>query len=109
MSHGVDFNQYWGVRVAEIRHDCKAMSLALDLFWTEDSIPCRARVRFDGVSKCEFAAEKIFESEIVELVSMEGEEVNGGWRVVGELSNYEFTILCARVSEDRIPVSELER
>jgi hypothetical protein len=44
--------------------------------------------------KCDFAANKIFESEVVELISLEGEEVNDGLRIAGELSNYEFTIIC---------------
>jgi len=78
------------------------MCIAMDLYWTVDSTPCNARLRFNGVSKCEFAAEKIFKSEVVELVSLEGEAVSGGLRVVGELSNYEFTITCESVDEERL-------
>lgn len=105
----VDFNKYWGVRLSSIQYDCRAMSIAFDMHWTIDSAPCNARLRFDGVSRCEFTAEKLFKSEVVELVSLEAEKVNEGWRVVGQLSNYEFMILCSDVEEEQEAPNQVQK
>lgn len=99
MSGAVDFDRYWGVRLVGIHCDCKTMSVTFDLYWTHESVPHEAHLRFEGVSSLEFFAEKIFTSEVVEVVSLEGVKEQTGWKVVGELSNYEFTILCANVAE----------
>lgn len=99
MNESVDFNRFWGTRLSDVHVDCKTMSLTFDLFWTVDARSFETRLCFKGVSKCDFAADKIFESEVVELISLEGKKVNGGLRVVGEFSNYEFTILCKEVCE----------
>jgi hypothetical protein len=102
MNQALNLDQYWGAQLSGIQFDCRAMCIVLDLHWTIDSTPCKARLRFNGVSKCEFAAERIFKSDVVELVSLEGEAVSGGLRVVGEFSNYEFTITCESVDEERL-------
>lgn len=99
MSGTFDFNRYWGVRLVDVRCDCKTMSLIFDLYWTSESVPHKAHLRFEGVSSLEFSADRIFVSEVVELVSLEGVKESTGWKVVGELSNYEFTILCANIKE----------
>lgn len=59
------------------------MALFLDMHWTTDAKVLGTSLRFDGVSKFEFDAEKIFGNEVVELISLEGEEVRGGWCVLG--------------------------
>jgi hypothetical protein len=100
MTHTIDFDQYWGVRVSDIRFDCKAMSIVLDMYWTVNSIAHRARLRFDNVSKFEFSSEKVFDSEVVELISLTGKKVSGRWCVVGEMSNYEFVIICASIADN---------
>jgi|LNAP01.1.fsa_nt_gb hypothetical protein len=99
MIGSVDFDKYWGVRISGIQYNYKTMSIAFDMYWTIDTAPYKSRLRFDGVSKCEFTAEKLFKSEVVELVSLEGKMENGGWRIEGELSNCQFTILCESVEE----------
>lgn len=100
MNSAFDFDNYWGVQLSEIRFDSKAMSIAFDVYWTNDSKPNRATLRFDGVSKYELSAEKIFQSEVVELVSIEGAVANGRWQIVGEFSNYEFLIVCTKIRVD---------
>ena len=102
MTQSLNLDQYWGAQISGMQFDCQAMCIAMDLYWTIDATLYKARLRFNGVSKCEFAAEKIFKSEVVELVSLEGEAVSGGLRVVGELSNYEFKIICGSVDEERL-------
>ncbi|WP_139942849.1 hypothetical protein [Fulvimonas soli] len=100
MNRSIDFDRYWGVRLSGISFDCNAMSIALDVHWTIGPEAHIASLRFNGVSRCEFDAGKIFDSEVVELISLSGEKVRGGWRVVGEMSNYEFVILCASIEEE---------
>lgn len=100
MTSRVDFDKYWGTQLSAIEYNCKSMSMVFVLFWTIDSKPCRARLQFNGVSRCEFVTEKVFESEVVELVSLEGKYVNGHWHITGELSNYEFSIRCVGILED---------
>lgn len=99
MTSQVDFDKYWGVQLSAIECDFKSMSMVLVIFWTTDSKVHRARLRFNGVSSCEFASEKVFESEVVELISLDGKYVDGRWHVVGELSNYEFSIFCVDIQE----------
>ncbi len=101
MTSLVDLDQYWGVQLAAMHYDCRAMSIAFDLYWTVDGSPCRASLLFSGVSECRFTAEKTFNSEVVELVSIEREKVPEGWRCFGELSNYDFTLTCIEVTENR--------
>ncbi|MBP1475339.1 hypothetical protein J7I44_13585 [Frateuria sp. MAH-13] len=100
MTSRVDFDRYWGAQLSAIEYDCKSMSMVFVLFWTIDSRPCCARLQFNGVSRCELAAEKVFESEVVELVSLEGRHADGYWHIAGELSNYEFSIRCVDIQDD---------
>lgn len=100
MTSSVDFDKYWGVRLSTVECDFKSMCMTFNLFWTIDSKPYRSRLRFKNISRCELLAERVFESEVVELVSIEGKRVDAGWQVAGELSNYEFSILCADIQEE---------
>ncbi len=102
MTSAVSFDRYWGTRLSRIENDCHAMTVVFELYWTADAKPCGARLRFNGVSKFDFTAERLFNSDVVELISLEGEVVNSGLRVMGELSNYEFTIICQSVDEKDI-------
>lgn len=106
MTLEIDFDQYWGVRLRNIEHDCTAMSVTFDLYWTDGPLPFSARLLFERVSKFNFVAEKIYDSEVVELVSIEGKKESRGWRIAGELSNYEFDIFCASVKEIKNPCGE---
>lgn len=99
MTAVIDFDQYWGVRLSGIHFDCQAMSISIDMHWTTDSLPYSACLRFAGVLRFAFDAEKVFDSDVVELISLTGERVRGGWRIVGEMSNYDFEIHCANVLE----------
>jgi hypothetical protein len=101
MKEDFDFDKYWGVQVIEARFDSKAMAISLDVFWTADSNPQMTTLRFEGVSKFELSAEKTFQSEVVEMVSIGGKHSNGNWRIVGEFSNYEFLIVCMGIKENR--------
>lgn len=100
MTSAVDLDQYWGVRLSRIRHDCGAMAITFELDWTLDAAQFRASLRFSGVSRFELIGEKIISSEVVELISLESKRVGKGWCVVGELSNYQFTIECAEIIEE---------
>lgn len=100
MSDSFDFDKYWGVQLSGMRFDSKEMSIAFDVFWTVGSKSKKTALRFIGVSICELSAEKIFQSEVVELISIEGNRDDGSWRISGELSNYEFRIVCTGISED---------
>lgn len=107
MNQPPNLNQYWGVRISCIRQDCFAMSVAFDLYWTDDTNRYQASLDFVGVYKFEIVGETIFDSEVVELISLEKIKVAEGWRIVGELSNYEFTIVCAEIVEARSVTQEL--
>lgn len=100
MSGAFNFDKYWGAQLSGVRFDSKEMFISFDLFWTVNSAPKTAVLRFDGVSDLKLSAEKVFQSEVVELISIEGKRSNGGWRIAGEFSNYEFRIACVEVSED---------
>lgn len=100
MRSPVNFDKYWGVQRSSMKYDFKSMSMTFNLFWTVDSIPCRSRLRFNGISRYELSADKVFESSVVELIAIEGRRVDGSWQIAGELSNYEFAILCADIQED---------
>ena len=99
MSGAFNFDKYWGAQLSGMKFDSKEMFISLDLFWTVNSVPKSTVLRFDGVSDLELSADKVFQSEVVELISIEGKRSNGGWRIVGEFSNYEFRITCLEVSE----------
>lgn len=99
MTSHVNFDKYWGAQLSSIEYDCKSMSMVFVLFWTIDHKPCGARLQFNGVSRCELVTGKVFESEVVELISLEGRCANGHWDITGELSNYEFSIRCVGVQE----------
>ena len=100
MSVAFNFDKYWGAQLSGLRFNNKDMFISFDLFWTVNSTPKTAVLRFDGVSDLEFSAEKVFQSEVVELISIDGKHSNGAWRITGEFSNYEFRIACVEVSED---------
>ncbi len=99
MTLEIDLERYWGARFRGVAYDCAAMSVVFDLYWTDGSLSFGARLLFEGVTKLNFMAEKIYRSEVVELVSLEGRKETNGWRIVGELSNYDFDILCTGVKE----------
>lgn len=95
----VDLDKYWGVQLKGLQLDHLRMAITMDLFWTDGGAPKEARLIFHSVTSCQFQAEKIFESEVVELVSLEAEQAGDCLRISGELSNYAFDIDCKEVEE----------
>ena len=95
----VDLDKYWGVQLKGLQLDHLRMAITMDLFWTDGGAPKEATLIFHSVTSCQFQAEKIFESEVVELVSLEAEQAGDCLRISGELSNYAFRIDCAEVTE----------
>jgi len=100
-----DLTKYWGVTARAIELDHHSMSLKFELCWTTESKPRQSILTFLGVSKFELVSEKIYGSDIVELVSLEAVADAGGIRVEGELSNYYFSINCESIDEAETPVS----
>lgn len=97
MTTVMDLNKYWGTQVIGLRLDCKNVSLILDLFWTVNSVRHNASIILADVSKLEYDAQDIYVSEVVELVSIAAERNSNGLRIIGEMSNCEFTVLCKSV------------
>ena len=95
----VNLDNYWGVQLKGMRFDHARMAITMDLFWTDDGTPKEATLIFHAVTRCQLQAEKVFESEVVELISLEAKEAGGSLRITGELSNYAFDIDCAEVEE----------
>jgi hypothetical protein len=96
----VDLKKYWGVQLKGLQLDHLRMAITMDLFWTDGGAPKEARLIFHSVTSCQFQAEKIFESEVVELVSLEAKQAGKCLRISGELSNYEFDIDCTEVEDN---------
>lgn len=92
-----EFNINWNICHPFLR---VILSLVMNLFWTSDGAPHRASLHFSGVSTFQLSAEKIFRSDIVELISIEARPSDGGFEINGELSNYCFSILCDRMEEE---------
>lgn len=99
MSSSIDLGKYWGVQLHRLHFDPLHMSVVMDLYWTIDSSMHSAKLAFRGITRCEMKAEKVYESEVVELISLEAKRLGKFWQVIGELSNYEFEIVCVDVEE----------
>ncbi|WP_250627298.1 hypothetical protein [Pinirhizobacter soli] len=95
----VNLNNYWGVQLKGLHFDHASMVITIDLFWTDDGASKEAKLIFHAVTSCRLQAEKVFESEVVELVSLDAKKTGGRLRITGELSNYAFDIDCAEVEE----------
>lgn len=94
-----NLEKFWGVQLTDMQLDYAKMILSLELFWTNGESSERARLVFSGVMNLLLESEKIFTSEVVELISIEAEPKVDSVRVFGELSNYTFEIECAHVDE----------
>lgn len=97
-----DLTKYWGVTVSSIELNHLSMSLKLTLFWTTDNKPRHATLIFKGMSKLDLVGDKVFESDIVELVSLEAVANAGNIDVQGELSNYYFSVQCKSIDEREV-------
>lgn len=97
MSKKFDLNKYWGVRITESHLDLAEMRLRLELFWTQSNAPQTARLIFQGILRCDFNASRVYSSEVVELISLSADRDGANYRVIGELSNYDFEIVCESI------------
>ena len=95
----LDLDKYWGVQLKGLQFDHARMAITMELFWTTGAASKEAKLTFHGVTSCELQAEKVFGSDVVELVSLEEARAGDCVRVSGELSNYAFRINCAEVNE----------
>ena len=94
-----DLNKYWGVELKRLQFDCAKMAVLMELSWTSNADDKRAKLIFSGVTTFNFQGEKLFESEVVELVSLEAKSKGESFLISGELSNYLFHIECTQFSE----------
>lgn len=91
--------KYWGVLLRSFQFDPLSMMLRMNLIWTSEGESRYATLTFNGVCRFELNAEHIFQSEVVELVSVESKFEHGRFEVKGELSNYNFSIVCNEIND----------
>jgi hypothetical protein len=97
MSSMPNLDRFWGVILKSINFDVAEMSMSLSLYWTEELTSHTATLQFVGVTRSVAMAERVYTSEIVELVSLEARRNAGKIEVIGEFSNYAFEISCVEI------------
>lgn len=97
----IDLKRYWGAMVLGFTVDHLRMTISVDVFWRsgDNNSPNTARIMFAGVRHFSIDAEIDLHSDLVELVSIEAVRSGDHIEVTGELSNYEFHIICLAIDQ----------